>query len=95
MAAAPFQVVSVLPAAHLPVPCQPDARAGSWAEISQSCDGRFTLGFISVDNRSLVEAVVSGSSSRFRSPSSRSHRQVVDAVLVSRRDSVWNKSERK
>lgn len=32
MAAASFQVVSVSRAARLPVPCQPDARAGSWAE---------------------------------------------------------------
>jgi hypothetical protein len=56
MAAARFQVVSVGRSAHVPVPHEPDAGAGSWAEIPHPRERGFTWRFMSANNRSLAKS---------------------------------------
>jgi hypothetical protein len=56
MAAARFQVVSVARSAHVPVPREPDAGAGSWAEIPPPRERGFTWRFLSANNRSLAKS---------------------------------------
>ncbi|MGH3786606.1 MAG: hypothetical protein ACRDRG_08655 [Pseudonocardiaceae bacterium] len=56
MAAARFQVVSVARSAHVPVPREPDAGAGSWAEIPHPRERGFTWRFMSANNRSLARS---------------------------------------
>jgi hypothetical protein len=56
MAAARFQVVSVGRSAHVPVPREPDAGAGSWAEIPHPRERGFTWRFMSANNRSLAKS---------------------------------------
>jgi hypothetical protein len=56
MAAARFQVVSVARATHVPVPAEPDAGAGSVAELAAPRARAFTWRFMSANNRSLARS---------------------------------------
>jgi hypothetical protein len=56
MAAARFQVVSVARAARAPAPGEPDASAGSWADIPPPRTRGFTWRFMSANNRSLARS---------------------------------------
>jgi hypothetical protein len=49
-------VVSVGRSAHVPVPHEPDARAGSWAEVPHPRERGFTWRFMSGNNRSLAKS---------------------------------------
>ncbi|MGH3822246.1 MAG: hypothetical protein ACRDRA_05310 [Pseudonocardiaceae bacterium] len=56
MAAARFQVVSVARSARVSAPREPEADAGSWAEIPQPRVRGFTWRFMSANNRSLARS---------------------------------------
>lgn len=56
MAAARFQVVSVARSARVPTPREPEADAGSWAEIPLPRVRGFTWRFMSANNRSLARS---------------------------------------
>jgi hypothetical protein len=56
MAAARFQVVSVGRCAHVSVSHEPDAGAGSWAELPVPRERGFTWRFMSANNRNLAKS---------------------------------------
>jgi hypothetical protein len=56
VAAARFQVVSVARSTHVPIPREPDADTGSWAEIPHPRERGFTWRFMSANNRSLARS---------------------------------------